>query len=224
MIPITIVDDFLNEPHQLVELANRLEFTPDPNGMWPGTRSKPLHEVHEIFYDNLVTKTMSLFQALPDLGQSDREYSSYGSSAVGLVDCTMAFQRIPAKMHRGWIHSDNGYATGILYLNDSDGTSIYTSKEGTLLDPAHIETKTKCNLQGYMTERDTLVQMEFNDSFEEHVNVKGKFNRLLLMPNCYHGANNFEVEEEERLTLVMFFHRISGEPMPIERMRAVRTI
>ena len=49
MIPITIVDDFLNEPHQLIELANRLEFTPDPSGMWPGTRSRPLHEVHEIF-------------------------------------------------------------------------------------------------------------------------------------------------------------------------------
>ena len=55
-------------------------------------------------------------------------------------------------------------------------------------------------------------------------NVKGKFNRLLLMPNCYHGANSFESDEEERLTLVMFFHRIAGEPMPIERMRAVRIV
>ena len=221
MIPITIVDDFLNEPHQLIELANRLEFTPDPSGMWPGTRSAELHTVSEVYYDNLVTKTMSLFQALPDLGRSE---TSYGSSAVGLVDCTMAFQKIPAKMKRGWIHSDNGFATGILYLNDSDGTSIFTSKKGSLLDPSHVETKQKCNLQGYMTERDTLVQMEFNDSFEEHVNVKGKFNRLLLMPNCYHGANNFESDEEERLTLVMFFHRIAGEPMPIERMRAVRIV
>ena len=221
MIPYTIVDDFLDEPHQLIELANHLEFTPDPNGMWPGTRSAELHTVSEVYYDNLVTKTMSLFQALPDLGRSE---TSYGSSAVGLVDCTMAFQKIPAKMKRGWIHSDNGFATGILYLNDSDGTSIFTSKKGSLLDPSHVETKQKCNHQGYMTERDTLVQMEFNDSFEEHVNVKGKFNRLLLMPNCYHGANNFESDEEERLTLVMFFHRIAGEPMPIERMKAVRTI
>ena len=189
--------------------------------MWPGTRSAELHTVSEVYYDNLVTKTMSLFQALPDLGRSE---TSYGASAVGLVDCTMAFQKIPAKMHRGWVHSDNGFATGILYLNESDGTSIYTSKEGSLLDASHFETKQKCNRQGYMTERDTLVQMEFNDSFEEHVNVKGKFNRLLLMPNCYHGANSFESDEEERLTLVMFFHRIAGEPMPIERMRAVRIV
>lgn len=226
MIPITIVDDFLDEPHQLVELANSLEFKPDSNGRWPGTRSEQLHEVSKIFHDNLVTRTMSLFQSLPDLGRTDTVHTSYGTSAVGLVDCTMAFQKIPAKMHRGWIHSDNGYATGILYLseNTNDGTSIYTSKEGSLLDASHFETKQKCNRQGYMTERDTQVQMEFNDSFEEHLNVKGKFNRLLLMPNCYHGANSFEELKEDRLTLVMFFHRISGEPMPLERMRAVRKI
>jgi len=224
MIPITVVDDFLDEPHQLLELADALEFASDPNGMWPGTRSEQLHLVNDILYDNLVTKVMSLFQALPDLGRSE---TSYGASAAGLVDCTMAFQKIPAKMHSGWVHSDNGFATGILYLNESEGTSIYTSKKGSLLDPSHFETKQKCNRQGYMTERDIQVQMEFNDSFEEHVNVKGKFNRLLIMPNCYHGANSFEVtdsKDEERLTLVMFFHRIAGEPMPIERMKAVRII
>ena len=226
MIPITIVDDFLDDPHQLIELANRLEFTPNPDAMWPGTRSEKLHVVNEFLYDNLVTRTMSLFQALPDLGRSDRGYSAGGTSAVELVDCTMAFQKIPAKMHRGWVHFDKSFITGILYLseNTNDGTSLYTMKKGSLFDPSHFETKQKCNRQGYMTERDTLVQMEHNDLFEEHVNIKGKFNRLLLMPNIYHGANSFEGLKEDRLTLVMFFNRIAGEPMPLERMRAVRKV
>lgn len=221
MIPITIVDDFADEPHQLVEVAKQLEFTPDPNGMYPGVRSKALHEVSPYLYDIIITKIMGLFQAIPDLGRSQ---ISYGPSAVESVDCNMFFQKIPAKMNRGWIHCDDVLATGILYLNDGDGTSIYNTKKGKVFDVSHRETKRKCNLQGYMTEEDTIVQTEFNDLFEEHVNVKGKSNRLLLIPNCYHGANNFEVDGEERLTLVMFFHRIAGEPMPIERMRTVRTL
>ena len=212
MIPITIVDDFLDEPHHLVSLSNRLKYESSPEGWWPGSRSEKLHMINELLYENITTRIMGLFQSLHDLQNEE-------------VDCDMSFQKVPAKLHHGWVHNDNCFATGILYLNDNPGTSLYTLKKKSVIDETHIITKKKCNLRGYMTEPDKKVQEEFNNSFQKEVDVKGTYNRLLMFHgNVHHSANSFEAAEGDRLTLVMFFKRIAGEPMPLERMRAVRKV
>jgi len=213
MIPITIVDNFLDEPQSLVDLSTTLEYQPSPEGLWPGTRSEKLHVVNGQLYDNIATRVMGLFQSLNDLER-------------GEVDCDMSFQRVPAKFHHGWVHHDNWvYATGILYLNDNAGTSLYTRTSSKDFNENHVPIKMKSNLRGYMTEEEKEWQAEYNNSFQKEVVVKGIYNRLLMFHgNVLHSANSFETEEDDRLTLVMFFHRISGEPMPLERMRAVRKV
>ena len=215
MIPITIVDDFLDEPEQLVEFADRLEYHPCPKGNWPGSRSEKLHELAPPLYENLTTRIMGLFQSLDNHGKYQGE-----------VDASMQFQRVPAKSHHGWVHHDNCFATGILYLNDNAGTTLYkrTHQFNEEINP--VATKQKSNLRGYLTEPDKKVQEEFNSCHKKEVVVAGLYNRLLMFHgNILHSANSFEREDEEdRLTLVMFFHRFYGEAMPLQRMRAVRKV
>lgn len=213
MIPITIVDDFLDEPQKLVEFADRLEYQPCPQGNWPGRRCDHLHKIAPPLYDDITTRIMALFHSIPDV-------------LNGEVDVNMQLQRVPAKSHHGWVHHDNCFATGILYLNDNAGTTLYkrTHQFNEEINP--VATKQKSNLQGYLTEPDKKVQEEFNSSFQKEVVVAGLYNRLLMFHgNILHSANSFEREDEEdRLTLVMFFHRFYGEAMPLQRMRAVRKV
>ena len=217
MIPITIVDDFLDEPHQLIELSKNLEFKTDKDGRWPGSRTEEIHTIDELLYNNITTKIMALFHPMRDAKETD-------------LDCSMSFQKVPAKMNHGWVHNDNCFATGILYLNENplvnSGTSCYTSKEGTLIDMSTTETKRKCNKKGFMDESDLQIQEKYNSVFQKDVDIRGKFNRLTLMHgNVHHSANSFAVDDDEdRLTLVMFFHRIAGQPMPLDRMRTVRKV
>ena len=67
MIPITIVDNFLDEPQHFVEFANRLDYRPCPKGLWPGRRSDKLHEVAFPLYDNIATRIMALFHSIHDV-------------------------------------------------------------------------------------------------------------------------------------------------------------
>jgi hypothetical protein len=103
---------------------------------------------------------------------------------------------------------------------------LYTSKEGTLINLDHTEQKRASNLRGSISEIEMEVQEEYNKQFEKTVDVKGKYNRLTLFHgNVHHSANNLGLDNgEDRLTLVMFFHRVIGGEMPIDRMRTVRKL
>ena len=41
--PITIVDDFFDDPDEIVELAEALNWYQPDTGNWPGKRTKQLH-------------------------------------------------------------------------------------------------------------------------------------------------------------------------------------
>ncbi|BCU98299.1 MAG: hypothetical protein CM15mV21_0680 [Eurybiavirus sp.] len=41
--PITIVDNFFDDPDAIVEVANNLKYFNPQGGHWPGTRTKNLH-------------------------------------------------------------------------------------------------------------------------------------------------------------------------------------
>jgi|TARA_B110000240_G_C13354238_1_gene391091 hypothetical protein len=217
MIPITIVDNFLDEPHQMVEFSKQLIFTPEPDGRWAGIRSPELRDIDPFLYDNINKKVIALFHDMESIDHTD-------------VDVSMTFQKIPSTLHHGWVHNDNCFMTGILYLNENplvnSGTSLYTSKEGTLINLDHTEQKRASNLRGSISEIEMEVQEEHNNQFEKTVDVKGKYNRLTLFHgNVHHSANNLGLDNgEDRLTLVMFFHRVIGREMPIDRMRTVRKL
>ena len=39
------VDNFFKNPDKIVEFANKLEYSPDKIGKWPGVRSDPLSHI-----------------------------------------------------------------------------------------------------------------------------------------------------------------------------------
>ena len=41
--PVTIVDNFFDDPDAIVEVANNLKYFNPQGGHWPGTRTKNLH-------------------------------------------------------------------------------------------------------------------------------------------------------------------------------------
>ena len=65
--PVTIVDDFFDDPDEIVELAESLKWYPPETGNWPGLRTKQLHlenerlfnyigeKIHHIFHDTIPT-------------------------------------------------------------------------------------------------------------------------------------------------------------------------
>ena len=49
--PITIVDDFFEDPDAIVAMADELKYYPPDRGNWPGVRTKQLHVVEERFFN-----------------------------------------------------------------------------------------------------------------------------------------------------------------------------
>ena len=41
--PVTIVDNFFDDPDEIVEMAENLKWYPPSLGNWPGLRTKQLH-------------------------------------------------------------------------------------------------------------------------------------------------------------------------------------
>ena len=75
MIPITIVDNFLDEPHQMVEFSKQLIFTPEPDGRWAGIRSPELRDVDSVLYDNINKKVIALFHDMESIDHTDVDVS-----------------------------------------------------------------------------------------------------------------------------------------------------
>jgi len=50
--PITIVDNFFDDPDAIVETANNLKYFNPQGGHWPGTRTKNLHIDEPRFHVN----------------------------------------------------------------------------------------------------------------------------------------------------------------------------
>ena len=59
--PVTIVDDFFDDPDKIVELAEGLNWYQPDTGNWPGTRTKQLHVEDNKFFLYFGEKIHNLF-------------------------------------------------------------------------------------------------------------------------------------------------------------------
>ena len=124
--PVTIVDNFFEDPDAVVEMANNLKYYNPNTGNWPGTRTKQLHVEDDRFFNMFGTKIHNLFYESPP------EYWNL-QCHFQLINpfCDDKY----SKKNRGWVHQDHDtWFGGIVYLTknpESDtGTSIYKSKNG----------------------------------------------------------------------------------------------
>lgn len=197
--PVTIVDNFYDDPIAVREFALSLEYEPDPYNLWPGVRSKPLHEVDLSFFRFTIERYLSIF---------------YAPSQIQGWQAKAHFQKVSSKSEKGWVHRDPQMSSGIIYLtpgaSPTSGTSIYTPK-----NVGHYGGDPDNKQILPASERDA-----HNAMFDESIIVKNKFNRMVSFDgHMWHGVNEFP--DEERLTLVFFIEKLGVDHFALQRMNRI---
>ena len=232
----TCVDNFFKHPDEVINLADTLDYKPEPKGMWPGARSPELHLVSPSFKNAVCTKYLKLHLSAPMIG----------------YQCAAYFQKIGAASGgsgEGWVHNDTPHLhTTIIYLtpniSDDSGTSIFIPKpdataatvagtnaasavpsrevfmpvsktEGFLKKEQFY--KSQINLEEAETYR-----LKNNSPFKEVIRFANIYNRCIGFDGSHwHSSGKFDNvdKEEERLTLIIFWRTIIGPQTGLQRTK-----
>lgn len=203
--PITIIDNFFDDPDRIVKLAGSLDYHPRKKGdHWYGLRSKPLHEIDKGYFEWSSQKILRAF---------------YKDETRHV--CNTCFQKTPGIKNisnEGWIHTDKCLMAAIIYLDKDNisGTNFYKSKTfGTnKFSYADIHKQDNINSKDFAEARD-----KNNSHYEKTIEVKGLYNRAVIYDaKIYHGAD-LHPTNTERLTQIFFFYSIDKEWFPIISIR-----
>ena len=214
--PVTIVDDFFDDPDKIVELAEELKWYQPDTGNWPGTRTKQLHVENERFFNYFGQKIHHLFH---DTHPSYWELQAHFQKIKPFSDDQWD------KRNQGWIHQDlDTWFGGIVYLSKdpcpNSGTSIYTAHKGySLQTPLEMSYKEKLyrgeafDINDYNDAWDSM-----REQYTETVTVENVYNRFVLFSGkTHHGVKTFGTKP--RLTLNFFGLQMTGHLPPLLRTR-----
>jgi hypothetical protein len=216
-IPVTVFDNFLDDPNKVRNWALQQEYFPASLGKWPGLRTKALHELNKPLFDLICRKFFSQFFDLEN--QKEIKW-----------EVTMNFQNVDDKYHSGWIHSDEetSQITGILYLSPNSnldgGTSIFREKSNVV---QHVHEHTVKKQDSY-TKKVSIEEVKkykdvHNSQFEETIRISNVYNRLICFDShLHHAAQNFFGSDiNARLTLVFFVKKLFVNTTPVSRVRRI---
>lgn len=218
--PVTCVDNFYSNPNKVREFALSLEYTKEEKYLYPGKRSKPLHEVDMNFFNMFTKKVLSLFHNL--------------NPALPPVNCIIEsqFQIIEPgayeKINEGWVHSDKDIMSGIIYLTPDMsldcGTTLYRpKKEHSYTLPINSEWKRDQYLNYKKDNEDIYLEKlrENNNMFEEVIKFSNVYNRLITYDSFYFHKESkfFSKNKTPRLTQVFFIHNVFTDNFPIPSSR-----
>jgi len=210
-IPVTIIDDFLDNPYAVQKWALSLNYKPSPNVGWPGKRTPLISNLNNVFSRYIDEKILSLFYyPIP------KKYDSVGN-----------FQIKDNFKGQGWVHQDPSTITSILYLSESEnnentGTSFFKLKKERY---STIQTNEEVSLwrlrKKHYTEN-SLSNEELeektkyeNQIFEKTLSIPSRFNRLICFDGaCFHAGNGGSKIINNRLTLTNFFADIESPLHP----------
>ena len=220
-IPVTISDNFLNNPNDIRNWALSLKYTSPEDGKYPGERTECLSNIDNEYYRYINRSILSLF---------------FPSNTPTGWSATTRFQKIHNLEKEGWIHQDESVQiTAIIYLSMDDpqvnrGTSLYNLKKGIIHPinspsvrelynkelPKHYKTgKIEENVYKKRTEWEKR-------TFTKVLDINDKYNRLIAFdPVIFHANNIVNTSKlNERLTLISFFYGIQNpNNFPIPRYK-----
>ncbi len=219
IIPVTVVDNFFDDPDKVRQLALAQNYTRSP-GHYPGYRSNRIDHIDQNFEREFTEKALSFFF---DFNHHEVTWTIESS-----------FQSIPKEFEEGWVHDDrspDGWnVAGIIYLNpnpeEHSGTSICSLKPNVDVSKLNLADFTNIKRKFYKGESVDIKQYresrdQLNSYFNTTVTVENVYNRLMMYSaNELHRANRFfgSTLEDSRLTL-MFYARIdvNGTAFPTQR-------
>ena len=218
---IQSVDNFFDNPEEIVKFANSLVYRIGKKGFWPGKRTEELHINHKQFFNSLLKKILALF--------FDYKHAKLSWSNVGMYfQKTCAFDPKDKNniLNTGLIHQDGKFPlVGLVYLTkDADidsGTSIMlpNKKYKTRLELGEKKLSLYKIPQDKLSKKDLedykKLIIDTNENFEESIRFNNKFNRLITYTGTdFHRCNSFYSGKEERLTLVFFVKKIETNAYP----------
>ena len=219
--PVTIIDNFYENPDLVRNWALTLDYHNDVNGRTPGKRTQSLHHYPE-FFNNFCEKLFSVFY---DFNHTKLDWVV--STCFQSID---KYSEDPkSKLNGGWIHSDSDVFSGVVYLNpegqEYSGTSVYekrssSSKETDQEEKYKLYTGTSVSEDDYSKSID-----ENNDQFIETIRVENRYNRLVLFEGKVpHGVPSFYSKlNEPRLTQPFFVLKFNSSSS-LEPLIRVKTI
>jgi len=214
--PLTIVDNFFDEPDKVRNLALSMSYTPDERGTYPSVRSEQLFINHKVFFDLVCRKILSIYYDL----HSDQDIH---------WKVNMSFQKVNKSDGSGWIHIDSpAILSAIVYLNPNPningGTSMYKLKKDIIAaDNQYNIIKENFYLGKTSFEEAEEARIKSNSQFDEVVKIHNAYNRLIVFDSTIpHGALDFfgENDKDTRLTLAIFFHELNVNKTPSIRMKS----
>ena len=214
--PITIVDNFFEDPDGIVEQAMELRYYTPNSGNWPGTRTKSLHVEQPRFFSHFGQKLHLLhYESAPEYWNLQCHYQLIHPFAEDKY----------SKKNRGWVHQDHdAWFGGIVYLTKNPepdtGTSIYKVKNGYSFQYEQ-ELKMKESIYKSQVTDDVEYEKAFDsmqEQYVETVTIENVYNRFVLFSgNTHHGVKTFG--SSPRLTLNFFGMGQYGKIPPVMRSR-----
>jgi hypothetical protein len=216
--PALCVDNFYQNPDEIRNFALSQVFESDPEGRWPGKRTKELYELDKNLFDGFCKKLFSIYFDL---------HSPITWTVATQFQLIEPMNDDPSsKKNSGWIHCDDEVVfAGIIYLtpniDKSLGTSIYKLKAGCEVDhKSHVNSKVKFYRDNIDEDYDS-VMIKNNNMFEETITFSNVYNRLISFDgNTPHGVKSYYGKGDTRLTQTFFVTKISASiDMPLHRWR-----
>jgi hypothetical protein len=214
--PITIIDDFFEDPDAIVKMANSFKYYPPDTGNWPGMRTKQLHVVADRFFHYFGEKVHLLFHdKSPNYWNMQTHFQKIKPFSKDQYD----------PLNRGWVHQDiDTYFGGIVYLTKDPepdtGTSIYKTNTGFAMQWEKEIKMKEAHYRGEDIDLDEYNAAWHNahEQYEETVKVSNVYNRFVMFNNkTHHGVQTFGTKE--RLTLNFFGMEMTGKIPPLLRSR-----
>tara|TARA_A100001201_G_scaffold22881_5_gene25790 strand:+ start:171 stop:860 length:690 start_codon:yes stop_codon:yes gene_type:complete len=223
--PLTVIDDFFDDPIEVKNFAESVEYNVPGETNYPGVISKKeIPEMYPQLANWLQQKLMSIFYDQ----ESDLSWNTQ-----------MDFQKItPGNfddqfhiLNRGIPHVDTSASSivlaGLIYLNENPspdtGTSIFCKKKGCqfyMVPEEVVRFSRKYHSTSDSTEFVNVAEKHLS-MFEETVRVQAKFNRMVIYSaDDYHAQTTYGVKGgPDRLTLRIFIRNIVSEDdnMPLLR-------
>ena len=206
--PITIIDNFFDDPDKIVEFGNQQKFYPTTDGRGPGSRTLPIEQINDDFRRHLVAKLSEVMFT---------HYSDCEGMAI-----TTSFQKVDPfhedqyhKKNRGWVHKDHKCQVGgIVYLNRNPekdtGLSFYKFKNGFYVEKSELSQAKEALYLGKDIDDETYERCWdlLHDEFVETMKIEHVYNRCIIFNgSSYHGVPTYG-KEQTRLTLPFFIRSV----------------